>query len=105
DNIPELHLLCLNATNGSVIWSNDLVAAYGASTIPWDNGASPCFDNGLIFVNLNTSTSGRTLCAFRMSDGSLAWSSQNQGVTQTTPVVATIQGVRQVIFAAQTGLV
>jgi outer membrane protein assembly factor BamB len=101
----QLHLVCLNATNGSVIWSNDLVAAYGASTIAWDNGASPCLDNDFVFVNLNSSPNGQNLAAFRTADGSLAWSSQNENVTHATPVVATIQGVRQVIFATQTCLV
>ena len=100
-----LHLVCLNATNGAVIWSNDLVSAYGASTIPWDNGASPCLDNDLLFVNLNSSANNQNLAAFRTADGGLAWSSQNENVTHTTPIVATIQGVRQVIFATQTGLV
>ncbi len=104
-NIPELHLLCLNATNGSVIWSNDLVAAYGASTISWDNAASPLIDNGLIFVNLHTANNNQTLNAFRISDGSQAWSSQNQNVTHTTPIMATLSGVRQVIFATRTELV
>jgi len=102
---PELHLLALNATNGAVIWSNDLVAAYGASTISWDNGASPCMDNDLVFVNLNSSTNNQNLAAFRITDGGLAWSTQNENVTHTTPIVATIAGVRQVIFATQTGLV
>ncbi len=101
----ELSLVCLNATNGSLIWSNDLVSSYGASTIPWDNAASPCLDDDLIFVNLNTDTNNQTLSAFRTSDGSRAWSSQNERVTHATPVVATIQGVRQVIFPTQTGLV
>jgi outer membrane protein assembly factor BamB len=100
-----LHLVCLNATNGSVIWSNDLVSAYGASWIGWDNAASPCLDNDLVFVNLNTAANNQTLAAFRTSDGGLAWSSQNESVTHTTPIVATIYGVRQVIFATQTGLV
>jgi outer membrane protein assembly factor BamB len=35
----------------------------------------------------------------------MAWSSLDENVTHTTPVIATIQGVRQVIFATQTGLV
>lgn len=100
-----LHLVCLSVTNGSVLWSNDLVSAYGASGIGWDNAASPCLDDDLIFVNLNTTFDNQTLAAFRVSDGSLAWSSQNENVTHTTPVVAAIQGVRQVIFATQTGLV
>jgi len=101
----QLHLLCLDATNGSVIWSNDLVSAYGASTISWENAASPCLDNDLVYVNLNSSTNNQNLVAFRTTDGSVAWSSQAENLTHTTPVVATIQGVRQVIFATQTGLV
>jgi hypothetical protein len=100
-----LHLVCLNVTNGAVTWSNDLVSSYGASRIGWDNAASPCLDNDLVFVNLNTALDSQTLAAFRTSDGGLAWSSQNEGVTHTTPIVARIQGVRQVIFATQTGLV
>ncbi len=101
----EFHLVCVNATNGSVLWSNELVSAYGASTIAWDNAASPCLDDDLIFVNLNSSTNNQNLVAFRMADGSMAWSSQNENVTHATPVVATIQGVRQVVFATRTGLV
>jgi outer membrane protein assembly factor BamB len=100
-----MHLVCLNATNGSVVWSNDLVSAYGASTIPWENCASPCVDNDLLFVNLNSSPNDQNLAAFRTSNGSLAWSSQNENVTHATPTVATIQGMRQVIFPTQTGLV
>jgi outer membrane protein assembly factor BamB len=100
-----LHLVCLNATNGSVIWSNNLPTDFGASGITYENAASPCLDNDLLFVNLNSSPNNRNLAAFRAVDGSLAWSSQNEKVTHTTPVVATIQGVRQVIFATQTGLV
>ncbi|PYJ07386.1 MAG: alcohol dehydrogenase, partial [Verrucomicrobia bacterium] len=100
-----LHLVGLNATNGSVLWSNDLVSAYGASTGPYQNCCSPCLDNDLVFINLNTTTNNQTLAAFRTADGSLAWSSQNERVTDTTPTVATIQGVRQVIFATRTGLV
>ena len=100
-----LHLVGLNATNGSVLWSNDLVSAYGATTIPWENAASPCLDDDLLFVNLNSSANNQNLAAFHTADGSLAWSSQDENVTHTTPVIATIQGVRQVIFATQTGLV
>jgi outer membrane protein assembly factor BamB len=100
-----MKLACLNATNGSVIWSSDLVAAYGASSITWENAASPCLDDDLLFVNLNRSTNNQNLEAFRTSDGSVAWSSQNENLTHTTPVVANIEGIRQVIFATQTGLV
>src|SRR5204863_9475145 len=100
-----LKLVCLNATNGSVIWSNDLVASYGASTIIYENAASPLLDNDLVFVSMNSSTNSRNLAAFRVSDGVMAWSSQNENVTHNTPIIANLYGVRQVIFATATGLV
>jgi outer membrane protein assembly factor BamB len=100
-----MHLVCLNATNGSVIWSNDLPSSLGASSITWENAASPCLDNDLVYVNLNSSTNNQNLAAFRVSDGGLNWATQAENVTHTTPVIATIHGVRQVVFATTTGLV
>jgi outer membrane protein assembly factor BamB len=101
----HLHLVCMNATNGSVIWSNDLASQYGGSVIGWENCQSPCLDDDLVFVNLNSSFDNQNLTAFRVSDGTMAWASENENMTHTTPVIATIQGVRQVIFATRTGLV
>ena len=98
-----MHLVCLNFTNGSVLWSNDLVSRSTAPHHWLENAASPCLDNDLVFVNLNSSSNNKNLVAFRITDGGLAWSSQNENVTHATPVVATIQGVRQVIFATRTG--
>ncbi len=86
-----------------MIWSKDLHTDYGGEWISGENGASPRFDNNLVFINLNSSIN--SLAAFRVADGSLAWRSQNEWATHSTPVVATIQGVRQVIFATKTGLV
>lgn len=98
-----LTLVCLNATNGSVVWSNSLNALYGGTVIAWQNAASPRLDDDLLFVNCNTTN--LTLLALRASDGSLAWRRQNERMTHSTPVVATIQGVKQVIFATQSGIV
>lgn len=101
-----LHLVCLNATNGAILWSNDLESVYGASEPnSWQNGASPRLDGDLIFVNLSTSSSNVTLFAFRTTNGQPAWATQDENSTQSTPVVATIEGVRQVLFATATGIV
>ena len=110
-------LTSLNWTNGATNWTKDLVALYGASepndciSCPysdWNNGASPLLDNGLIFVNLNTATDNKPLCAFSTIDGSRVWASQNSetySLTHSTPVVATIEGVRQVIFRTWSRLI
>lgn len=97
-----LKLLRINATNGSVIWSNDLRVTYGGNVIAWQNAASPVIEQGLIFLNANAGT--QRLMALRTSDSSLAWRTLNEAMTHSTPVLTTIHGVRQIIFATQSGL-
>jgi outer membrane protein assembly factor BamB len=98
-----LNLLCLNATNGSVVWSNNLSATYGGTVIAWENAASPLIGGDLIFMNCNAPNN--RLLAVRKSDGSEAWKGQNDVMTQASPVWANIAGVPQVIFLSQSGLV
>lgn len=98
-----LNLLCLNVTNGSIVWSNNLTATYGGNVIPWENAASPVIEGNFIFMNCNASNN--RLLALRKSDGGEAWKGQNDVMTQASPVIATVAGTRQVIFFAQSGLV
>jgi hypothetical protein len=98
-----LNLWRLNATNGAVIWGTNLLAGYGGSMIGWQNAASPLIDNGLIFLNANCGNN--TIMALRTTDASPAWRSMDVGMTHSTPVLATIHDVRQLIFASQNGLV
>lgn len=98
-----LKLLRLNAANGAVVWSNDLRITYGGEVIGWQNAASPLVDNGLIYLNVNAG--GANLMALQTSDGSLFWRSQNESLTHSTPMLTTMNGVRQLIFATQRGLV
>lgn len=99
-----LKLYRLAASNGARIWLKDLRALYGGNVINWQNAASPLIEGGLIYVNGNCANTN-TLLALRTSDGGLAWASQNEGMTHATPTLATIHGVRQIIFATQSGLV
>jgi len=98
-----LVLYCLNTADGSVVWSKDLLTLYQGSNISWQSAASPLIEDDLILVNCNGS--GQKLAALRTSDGSLVWRGQTDRMTHATPVAATILGVRQVIFFAQSGLV
>jgi len=98
-----LKLLRLDATNGAVVWSNDLRIAYGGDVIGWQNAASPVVENGMIYLNANAT--GASLIALRTSDGTLAWHSQDESMTHSTPVLTTMNGMRQLIFATQSGLI
>src|SRR5262249_41344679 len=98
-----LKLACLDISDGHVIWSKDLVADYGSVVISWQNAASPLTEGGLIFLNGNAPNG--TLFALHENDGSQAWIGQTDPMTQASPIIATLAGVRQVIFFAQSGLV
>ena len=99
-----LKLYCLNAINGAIIWQKDLPALYGSVAPDWQNAASPIVDNGLVI--LNGSTTALALMAFRASDGALAWRAHDEGIaTYSTPTLATIHGIRQLIFATLQGLI
>jgi outer membrane protein assembly factor BamB len=100
----QLKLFRLNATNGSVIWSTNLLSGFGGSVIGWQNAASPLLEGDFIILNANCGS--QTLLAIRKADGRLGWRAQeNEAMTHSTPVVATVCGVPQVIFATQSGLV
>jgi outer membrane protein assembly factor BamB len=98
-----LKLWCLDVVSGEEIWSKDLRTEYGGVLILWQNAASPIVVDGLVIVNGNGP--GQCLLAFHVADGTLAWQGHNDGMTHASPVTATFDGVPQVIFFAQSGLV
>jgi outer membrane protein assembly factor BamB len=106
-----LKLYRLAATNGATIWQKDLLALYGGVIEDNQNSASPVTEDGLIFVNTCAGTTVlggvgvSNLMAFSTTDGALVWRSRNENMTLSTPIMATIHGVRQVIFATRTGVV
>jgi outer membrane protein assembly factor BamB len=106
-----LKLYRLNATNGAVIWQKDLLSLYGGALLQNEAAASPLIENGLIFVStcagsIPRGTTGvSNLMAFSTTTGDLVWRSQNESMTHATPILATIHGVRQVIFATRAGVV
>jgi len=99
-----LKLACLAVSDGHVVWTNDLVARYGSVVISWQNAASPLIEGGAIFMNC--SAPNGTLLAVREGDGSQVWNAPTTDLmTQASPIIATLGGVRQIIFFTQSGLV
>ena len=99
----ELALLCLDANTGKAIWSHDLLKEFGGRNITWKNAASPVVDGNLVYVA--GGGPGQSFLAFNKDTGAVAWKSQDEKMTHSTPVVATLLGAKQVIFFTQSGLV
>lgn len=99
----RLVLKCVEAATGKEVWASDLMKEHAGRNIHWENAASPLVEDGLVFVA--GGGPGEALLAFSAKDGKVVWKGQDDMMTQSTPVAATILGVRQVIFITQTGLV
>jgi outer membrane protein assembly factor BamB len=98
-----LVLHCLDAKNGKSLWTKDLIKEHDGRNISWKNAASPVVDKQLVFIA--GGGPGESLLALNKDTGKVEWKGQDETITHATPVVATILGVRQVIFFAKSGLV
>jgi len=98
-----LHLYCFNATNGNTLWDKDIHSDYAGPYIPWQNASSPLLEGERVIVG--GGGAGQSVLAFDRTDGHLLWSTLDERITHATPVAATIQGVRQIVFFTQSGLV
>jgi outer membrane protein assembly factor BamB len=96
-------LQCFDARSGKEIWSRNLIKEHAGRNIHWESAASPLIDGDLVFVA--GGGPGESLLAFDKQDGHVVWKCQDDLMTQSTPVAATILGARQVIFFTQRGLV
>lgn len=96
-------LQCFDAASGKQVWSCNLIKEHAGHNIHWESAASPLVENGLVFVA--GGGTGQALLAFDEHTGKVVWKGQDDMMTQSTPIAATILGQRQVIFFTQRGLV
>ena len=78
------------------------IKEHAGRNIAWNSAASPVIDGDLVFVG--GGGAGQSLLAINKKSGDVVWKSQDEIITHSTPVVATIQGMRQVIFFVKSGL-
>jgi outer membrane protein assembly factor BamB len=99
----HLVIYCLDATSGKMVWTKDLMKEHAGRNIAWKSAASPVVDGDLVFVA--GGGPGQSFLALNKKTGVVVWKVEDEIITHSTPVVATILGVRQVIFFAKSGLV
>src|ERR1043166_5950194 len=99
----HLALHCFDAATGKSVWKKDIAAEFNGRNIRWESAMSPVVDGELLYVA--GGGAGQSILAFNKATGAPVWKTGDETMTQATPAVATIQGVRQVIFLMQSGLV
>jgi outer membrane protein assembly factor BamB len=92
-------LNCLDLADGHVLWSKDASKEDGGSIPDWGEATSPLVQNGLVIVSAGGSQK-TSLVAYRVADGSLAWSSGTHWAGYSSPVPATFAGTKQILLFA-----
>ena len=91
-------LNALNARTGAVIWSRNAAADTGAPPPGWGFAGSPLVVENEVIV----AASGR-LAAYGADTGELRWTRRTQGAGYSSPHLATIDGVPQVVLLSGGG--
>jgi len=105
--------VAVNAATGQRLWGFQF-KTYGAFWVPSPNSGvgaanrrgnagSPLVHGDQVVVQVG-STNNASLCAFNTKDGRLLWRSQNDLTCFTSPMIATLDGVEQVVTATCEGL-
>ncbi len=88
-------LLCLNATNGQIVWWKNLIGEFGGTRPGWDYAWSPLVDGNKLIVLPGGQNAG--VVALDKRDGKVLWQTPGETPGYATPYIATILGKRQYV--------
>jgi outer membrane protein assembly factor BamB len=91
-------LNALDASNGSVLWTRNVSAETNTKVPFWGFSSSPLVIGDLVIV----AASGQ-LVAYDEATGNRRWLGQNPGGSYSSPQLATIDGVQQVLLVTGAG--
>jgi outer membrane protein assembly factor BamB len=89
-------LRALDAADGRTIWRTNILEDAGASNIQWGMSAAPLIVDDTVVV-LPGGRAGQSIVAYDRGTGRRAWASLNDQASYSSPMLATIGGVRQIL--------
>jgi len=89
-------LNCLSGTDGSVVWSKDILADNDAEPPRWGVCGSPLIVDEKVIVSAG-GTNGKSLVAYHNATGEPIWSGGDDRAHYGSPTVAVLAGVRQAL--------
>jgi len=93
-------LLCLDGSNGLLLWSHDLHKEHGSKNLNWGRSGSPLVVDRLVIVSAG-GHDGQSLVAYDKETGHQVWAAGSDISSYSSPAVATLAGVRQVLIVNQ----
>ena len=97
----EGELRVLDAAKGTLVWRRNILTDNNASNISWGMSASPLIVDDKVIV-LPGGTRGSSVVAYSKATGDPIWKALSDEAAYTSPMLATIGGVRQVVVVSAT---
>lgn len=97
-------LNCLELNTGRRVWTRNIIESHGAKVPTWGVSASPLVLEGEVIV-VPGHPSGATLAAYHPADGTRLWMGGNQEASYASPIMATFEGMEQILYFGPKALV
>ena len=91
------NLNCLDLETGKPIWSKDILRDNQAKIEGWGMSSSPLVVDGLVVLSAG-GNHNRSLVAYRAATGEFVWGGGTEGAGYSSPVLAVLAGVRQILI-------
>jgi outer membrane protein assembly factor BamB len=94
------HLSAYDAGTGAIRWRKDFARDFKSTAPVFGASASPIVESGNVIVHVGGDDSG-ALTAFDAATGNVKWQWDGDGPAYTSPIIASLGGIRQVITQSQ----
>lgn len=84
--------------DGSFKWQRDFVKEFGSATPRWGFASSPLLVDDKIIMEVG-GTESRAFMAFNKKNGETIWASSDGNASHDSPLMVTIEGQNQILFA------
>ncbi|MYD85292.1 MAG: PQQ-binding-like beta-propeller repeat protein [Acidobacteria bacterium] len=88
--------VCLDAATGAVVWERNILTDADAPNLPWAMSGAPLIVDDLVIVQPG-GTRGWSIAAYDRLTGEVVWHGLDDVQSYTSPMVATLDGVRQIV--------
>ena len=94
-----------NAASGALLWRNDYSASVQVTGLFCGTSASPLVDGGMLIVQVGSDAGGGRVLALDPMTGEEIWVWRGVGPGYASPIVAAIEGQRQVVTLTESSVV
>lgn len=98
----EGQLHAINLADGKKVWSEDTMNKFNVRKGYFGVASSPVIDGDLLMVNVGGRGAG--VVAFDKNTGKVVWSLTDDEASYSSPVVATVGGLKRALFLTRAGL-